>query len=304
VADKPLTIGYSDWPGWLVWEIAKQKGFFKEAGVKVELVWFEDYGKSIDAYGAGKLDGICIVCGDALTAKTQSVAIVLTDYSNGNDKIIAKKGIESFKDLKGKKIGVEENLVEHILLAQALKDNDMTEADIKLVKVSTETTPQALASGDVDAIGAWYPISGQALAKVEGSKAVYTSAKAPGLIYDAVQVSRESLAARRDDWKKVVGVWFKSLEFLEGKDTRAEAIKIMAGRISAKPEDLAKNLEGTFLLGKEGNLKALAERETLDSVYGSIRNANKFYLKHKVYTDSQDASKFVDPTLVKEVLGK
>src|SRR5437867_1066046 len=51
-----LKIGYSDWPGWLVWEIAKQKDFFKEAGVNAELVWFEDYGASIEAYTAGKLD--------------------------------------------------------------------------------------------------------------------------------------------------------------------------------------------------------------------------------------------------------
>src|SRR5258708_241522 len=58
-----LKIGYSDWPGWLVMEIAKQKGFFKEAGVDVELVWFGDYAASIDAYSAGKLDGILIDCG-------------------------------------------------------------------------------------------------------------------------------------------------------------------------------------------------------------------------------------------------
>src|SRR5881227_1443765 len=50
----PLTIGYSDWPGWLVWEIAKQKDFFKDAGVDVDLQWFGDYGASIDAYTAGK----------------------------------------------------------------------------------------------------------------------------------------------------------------------------------------------------------------------------------------------------------
>ncbi len=33
-ADKPiLKIGYSDWPGWVAWEIGIQKGWFKEAGV-------------------------------------------------------------------------------------------------------------------------------------------------------------------------------------------------------------------------------------------------------------------------------
>jgi NitT/TauT family transport system substrate-binding protein len=218
--------------------------------------------------------------------------------------IVAKKGIESVKDLKGKKIGLEKNLVEHILLAQALKGADMPESEVTIVDVKTEATPQALTK-DVDAIGAWYPLSGKALDTVAGSKAIFTSKDAPGLIYDALQVNRESLKTRRDDWKKVIGVWFKCLDFLEAKETRAEAVKIMAGRINAKSDELEKNLKGTFLLGKENNLKALEDRDTLDSVYGSIRNANKFYLAHNLKDyKSQDAADYVDPSLLKEVLGK
>ena len=36
----PFKIGYSDWPGYTVLEIAKQKGWFKDAGLDVELDWF------------------------------------------------------------------------------------------------------------------------------------------------------------------------------------------------------------------------------------------------------------------------
>ena len=36
----------------------------------------------------------------------------------------------------------------------------MKETDVKLVNVKTNETPQALASGQVDAIGAWQPNSG------------------------------------------------------------------------------------------------------------------------------------------------
>ncbi|HEY5778164.1 MAG TPA: hypothetical protein VIT00_05470, partial [Terrimicrobiaceae bacterium] len=45
---EPLKIGYSDWPGFTIFEVAKQKEWFKEAGVDVELVWF-DYLPSLDA---------------------------------------------------------------------------------------------------------------------------------------------------------------------------------------------------------------------------------------------------------------
>src|SRR5262249_53110152 len=113
VQAEPLKIGYSDWPGWLVLEIGKQKGFFKDAGVDVDLVWFADYGASIDAFTAKKLDGIMIDCASSLTARS-SVIVFLTDYSNGNDMIVGKKGVDSIKALKGKTVGLEENLVEHL----------------------------------------------------------------------------------------------------------------------------------------------------------------------------------------------
>jgi NitT/TauT family transport system substrate-binding protein len=300
--NQPLLVAYSDWPGWLVWEIAAQKGFFEDAGVDVNLVWF-DYSASIDAFAAGKVDAVVIVCGDSLVTGAggkPSTAIVLTDFSDGNDMIIGKPGIGSIKDLKGKKVGLERNLVEHILLDKALTVNGLGEADVQVVDVKTNDTPQTLAANGADAVGAWYPISGQTLEQVAGSEPLFTSKDAPGLIYDALQVSRESLTARRDDWKKVVGVWFKCLDFLDAPATREEALKIMAGRIGAKPAVFAKNLKGTRLLNRSDNLKAMEKRDTLDSVYGSLKYANKFYLDRKVYKDSQDVEAYVDPTLVKE----
>jgi len=36
-----IKIGYSDWPGYTVFEVANQKGWFKDAGVDAQLVWFD-----------------------------------------------------------------------------------------------------------------------------------------------------------------------------------------------------------------------------------------------------------------------
>ncbi len=54
---EPLKIAYSDWPGWVAWDIAKEKGFFEKHGVEVELLWF-DYVASMDAFAAGKADAV------------------------------------------------------------------------------------------------------------------------------------------------------------------------------------------------------------------------------------------------------
>src|ERR1700741_1156300 len=143
-----LTIGYSDWPGWVAWQVAIEKGWLKEAGLDVTFQWF-DYSASMDAYTAGKLDGNLMTNGDTLVTGAgggKSVMIMLTDYSSGNDMIVAKPGIKSLKDLKGKKIGIEVGLVEHLLLLHGLQGAGMKEADVPLVNAKTNETPQVFAS--------------------------------------------------------------------------------------------------------------------------------------------------------------
>jgi NitT/TauT family transport system substrate-binding protein len=180
----------------------------------------------------------------------------------------------------------------------------MADTDVEIVKVSTNDTPQTLASGGVDGVGAWYPISGQALKQVAGSKPLFTSKEVPGLIYDTLQVSKESLANRREEWKKVVGVWFKTVDFINNPATHEEAVKIMAAKVSVNPKAYEKSLGGTALQDLAGNLTHLKKGDGLESVYGSIKTANTFYLKTGVYKDSQDNPAYVDTSLVEEVSGK
>jgi len=236
-AGAPLTIAYSDWPGFVAWEVAIKKGWFKEAGVNVEFHWF-DYVPSMDAYNAGKVDAVGVTNGDQLviaSSGNKSQAIILTDYSDGNDMIVAKSGIKKLSDLKGKKIGVEVGFVDHLLLLYALKASNMAEKDVTLVNVPTDQTPQALKSGKVDAIGAWQPSSGTALREVAGSAPIFTSADVPGLIYDMIVVSPKSLAEHRADWLKVVGVWDRVAKFVTDPANMDEAATIMSGRVGLTP---------------------------------------------------------------------
>jgi NitT/TauT family transport system substrate-binding protein len=177
----------------------------------------------------------------------------------------------------------------------------MKESDVTIKNVPTNDTPQALTGGGVDAIAAWYPVAGQALKQVAGSKALFTSADVPGLIYDGLYVDKASLAKHRAEWTKVAQVWFKTIAFIKDAKTKDEAIKIMAGKVSVAPADYEKNLAGTFLLDLEGNLKAFEKHDALSSVYGSSKVANDFNVKHGVYKDSQDVDSYLAPGIVKSL---
>tara|TARA_R110001592_G_scaffold238227_2_gene497779 strand:- start:77239 stop:78222 length:984 start_codon:yes stop_codon:yes gene_type:complete len=298
-AAEPLKIGYSDWPGWVAWEVAIEKGWFKDAGVDVKFEWF-DYVASMDAFAAGKLDAVGITNGDALVVGAtgaKSVMFMVSDYSNGNDMIIAKPGINSVKELKGKKIGVEVGFVSHLLLLDALERVGLSENDVELVNVPTNETPQVLASGDVDAIVAWQPSSGQALVSVPGSKAIATSKEAPGLIYDMYVASPSSYASRKADWEKVVKVWYRVVDFVNNPKTQPEALSIMSARVGLSAEEYAPLLKGTKILNLEESKAAFKKGKGLSSIYGSSKIADDFNLKYEVYKESQSPESYIDPSI-------
>jgi NitT/TauT family transport system substrate-binding protein len=298
-AGTPLKIGYSDWPGWVAWQVAIEKGWFKEAGVDVQFEWF-DYVASMDAFAAGKIDGVTVTNGDALVMASggaKNVMILLTDYSNGNDMIVGKPGIKSLKDLKGKKIGLETGFVEHLLLLNGLEKVGMKESDVTIVNTKTNETAQALASGDLAAIGAWQPNSGEAMKRVPGSKPIYTSANEPGLIYDVVTVSPSSLSSKRAEWAKVVKVWDKVVTYINDPKTQPDAVKIMAARVGLKPEAYLPLLKGTKLLTLEEGKKVFVKADGFKSLYGSSKIADNFNVKNGVYKQAQDLGKAIDPSL-------
>lgn len=295
-AAQPLKIGYSDWPGWVAWQVAIEKGWFKEAGVDVKFEWF-DYSASMDAFAAGKIDAVTMTNGDALVTGAggaKSVMLMLTDYSNGNDMIVAKPGIKSVKDLKGKKVAVEQGLVEHLLLLNGLKKAGLKESDITLVNAKTNEMPQMLTAKDIAAVGAWQPVSGEAMKAVPGSKPIYTSADEAGLIYDVLAANPASVKARHADWQKVVKVWDKVVAYIEDPKTQPDAVKIMAARSGISAAEYLPLLKGTKLLSLDEGKKIYVKGDGFGTLYGSTKIVDAFNVTNQVYKAPEKIDSYLD----------
>jgi NitT/TauT family transport system substrate-binding protein len=294
-----IKIGYSDWPGWVAWQVAIDKGWFKQAGIDVEFDWF-DYSASMDALTAGKIDADLVTNGDDLVmggGGTKATMVMLTDYSDGNDMIVGKPGIKSLKMLKGKKVGIEIGLVEHLLLLYGLQKQGMSPNDVTLVNTKTNDTPQVLASGQVDAIGAWQPNSGQAMQNLPGSKPIFTSHSAKGLIYDVLAVNPTSLNAHKADYVKLIKVWDKVVHYINDPKTQDDAVKIMCARDGLTPAAYKPLLKGTHLIDVAEGKKVFKKGPGLDSLYGSSEIADKFNVDNAVYKTKQDVASYIDPSL-------
>ena len=126
-APEPRTefnIGWSIYAGWMPWPYAQQSGIVKKwadkYGLKINFVQVNDYVESVNQYTAGKLDGVTVANMDALTIPAaggkDTSAIIVGDYSNGNDGILLK-GANALAAIKGRKVYLAELSVSHYLLA-------------------------------------------------------------------------------------------------------------------------------------------------------------------------------------------
>ena len=141
------------------------------------------------------------------------------------------------------------------------------------VNTPTDKTAAMLESGNVSAIAAWQPNSGEALKAVPGSTPVFTSADKPGIIYDVLAVSPESLEARRADWQKVVGVWYRVVDYLKDEDNLDDALEILAARVNISAAEYEPFFEGTYILPLDEAMEGLGEgrRPVVDLLQQRLR---------------------------------
>jgi len=257
-----ITLGFSAWPGWFPWQVAQEQGLFEKNGVDVELKWFDSYTDSINALSSGAIDANSQTLNDTLSAVSggAQLRVVLTnDNSTGNDQIIARDGINSIADLRGKKVAVEEGTVDHYLLLLALEGANLKQDDIELVPMLTDAAAAAFVGGEVDAVGAFAPFTTTALER-PGSKAISSSAEFPGAIPDHLVVSDELVNNRPDDLQKIVNTWFDTIAWI--RDNRDAAIKIMAKRGGVSVDDYKSYDSGTTIFTRQQNLDAFTPGTT------------------------------------------
>ena len=275
-AKEPLKIGYSDWPGYTSWEIGKVKGIFKKNGVDVELVWFPVYTDSLTAVNTGKLDGNLQTWSDLMAPLAEGIdlkVVQVIDNSFGNDAIVAKPGIESVKDLKGKTVGTELATVDHFMLLKALAMNGMTEKDIKYVNLTVGDAAAAFIAGKIDAAAIWQPWIAQIQREGKG-KVIFSSADIPGLVPDIVVFHDKVLKERSDEVQAVVKSYFEIVDFI--KTNEDEAVAIMAKVVEQPPAEYKAFLPGTKFFDLQQNLNAFEKRDDDSSLYGSGKTIAEF----------------------------
>lgn len=131
-----LKMGAHFWIGYEPIFLSENNGSLKKN--YIHLIEYTSASKSMRAFRNGTVDLIAITLDEALYLKQfidQVKVIHIADYSNGADCLLARPGIQSIADLKGKVIGVENTALGAFFLSRILELHSIQLKDIKILSM-------------------------------------------------------------------------------------------------------------------------------------------------------------------------
>lgn len=249
-AADPFKVCWSIYVGWMPWGYAAEQKIIdkwaQKYGIEIEVVQINDYIESINQYTAGQFDGCVMTNMDALTIPAaggvDSTALIVGDFSNGNDGIVLKGANKTLKDIKGQKVNLVELSVSHYLLARGLESVGLKEADVTVVNTSDADMVAVYGTKEVTAVTTWNPLLSEILTQPNSTN-VFDSSKIPGEIMDLMVVNTDTLKKNPALGKALVGAWYEIMGVMSAKDKTAIAAKTAMASAS-----------GTDLTGFEAQL--------------------------------------------------
>ena len=286
-AGNTYRVAWSHYTGWEPWEYARNRGILDKwaakYGIKIQLDLINDYIESINLYTGGAYQGCVMTNMDALTIPAiggvDSTALIIGDFSNGNDGIVMKQG-SRVKDLKGRQVKLVELSVSHYLLARALSMNSMKEKDLRLVNTSDADIAAIFTSDPKGAVVTWNPPLMQCR-NVKGAKMVFDSSQIPGEIIDMMVV----LTDTPDTFKKaLVGAWYETMSVISSKSKKGkDAIAYMANFAGGTEPEFRAQLRTTAMFYNPADAVKFTTGTKLKETMAYVRD---FSFSHGLFGDA------------------
>jgi NitT/TauT family transport system substrate-binding protein len=237
LAQKPtFTVGWSVYAGWTPYSYLTRSGILRKwadkYGITIKVQRF-DYAPSLDAFVAKNIDACTMTNMEALDMPAASgvptTSILIGDYSNGNDALLVRNGVQ-IKDLSGKKLLLVQKTVSEYLLDRAMTMNGLREQikQVRLINTSDSDIATAfLSDASASAVVTWKPLVSQ-IVKQKGITSLFNSSQIPGEILDLTVVRTEVLnrpdGAGQRFAKALAGAWYELLAQMSGAGPAADKV--------------------------------------------------------------------------------
>jgi NitT/TauT family transport system substrate-binding protein len=296
---KPLRIGITTWVGFDIARYAEPSGIFKQRGLKVELVQFDNQQDSSRAVTRGGLDAAFASFWDVMQVDPgngKPVVLMTTNISAGADGIVAKPEIKSVEDLHGKKVGAKLGTVNHLILLEALKAHQIKPSEVQILDYSNEVAAQKIKEGEIDAAVLWEPMLGETAKNIKGN-VIHTTKQVDSLVIDALMSSDMIVKAKKAELKQFMLAWFDVMNAVETQPKKV--FNAVGEQLGQSGESFASDYIGLKKGDMTLNRRMFAPEGRLNSAKAEIVQLLKADPRHGRVI-RQDVE--IDATLVNEAM--
>ncbi|MBB5339006.1 putative urea ABC transporter substrate-binding protein [Tunturiibacter gelidoferens] len=282
-----FTVGWSVYAGWNPYFYMQKSGTMKKwadkYGIVIKVQRF-DYAASLDSFVAKNIDACTMTNMEALdmpaAAGVDSTAIIVGDYSNGNDAVLVRNGL-TFDKLPGQRIMLVQKTVSEYLLERGMVLNGQQAQLSKLRLINTsdsDIVPAFMNNTSNPAVVTWKPLASQILAD-KSVHSIFDSSKIPGEILDLLVVRTEVL--NRPDGsgqrfaKAISGAWYETVQQLASG--QSQAIKVSAAASGDSIDSYKEQLRTTSLFATP---KSAADFTTGPNIKQKMELVRQFCFAH------------------------
>jgi len=255
IQDEPLKIGAIAWDGYAPLFVAERIGVFDARSIK--LVTMPSSTDVLRLLETGLIDAGAVTLGEALTAishGTKLRIILIMDYSNGADVLVARPEFRTIASLKGKPIAREPTVIAAVMLSSALAASGLSTTDVKVREIYASDQLKAFSDGKVDAAVSYTPYSKALLAA--GGKVLFDSSAIPGTINDVLVVREDAFVSKAKSLLELVRGFYKAETFMQIQPKAARGY--VAAKTGTSPESVAETLAGLRLPTAAESMEMLA----------------------------------------------
>ena len=181
---------------WNAINASQSAGLYKDVekkhDCKLTINYQPDYLNSLALFSTNKADAVTVTNLDQMTALSSvpSVAVVLQDYSNGNDGLVSRKG-KKLADIKGQEVWmVTKSISEQLFVVATQKEGLDPYKDFKIKHMDLDSNLRSgYMGGQIDNVVTWNPALD---AIAQSGNSVVTSADFPGHIVDMIVLNKNT----------------------------------------------------------------------------------------------------------------
>lgn len=294
-----IILGLVDFPGYTALYIAQEKGFFRDAGVNVEMKKYVSLAELSRDYAAGLMDGRLNLAyetvREVMNGLKQSIVAVI-DHSTGADGILGRGTTKTVSDMKGKRVAYEAGTLEEYLLSSVLKNESLAIADIVAVNADPEQAALMLQNKEVDAAVTYEPFLSSAR-KDPKIHLITSTTEAPELIADVLTFRQDFIDEHPATIRSFLQAYFRAQEYMQSHPE--ETATILGKVLGVSNADAMEQLKGVRISDRNENDRAFQAEGFRNSMYESLDDIHQFIAVHEMRASNLNTDTIIDPSFVR-----